>query len=537
MHLLNTSTIRLHEFPGNDILDYAILSHRWDEEEVSFRDMKDGKGPEMVGFEKIKGCCAQAASEGWQYVWIDSCCIDKSSSAELSEAINSMFRWYQDAQVCYAYLSDVPGNDVDPELPSSSFRHSIWFTRGWTLQELLAPSTVVFYNRDWIEIGTKSSLYDKIMSITAIKPLSQFQNASVAQKMSWASKRQTTRVEDMAYCLMGLFGVNMPPLYGEGENAFRRLQLEILGKEDDESIFVWNNQLSDNTGNTGLLAHSPAAFVDSGDVKMWTSGIERPPFTMTNKGLRMELRLIPLAHLSDFGFENMHKSLVLKGIHDVCLAPLHCKQHDDKIGLLLWPRISAHSKEPQFCRYPDQLVFWDGVAIEDYPMQVVYVKQPDSAGLRALGGISCCFWIKTRSLVEHGFSDSHRHSSPLDSSDWEFVDDGLRLSISHLTYRPKTYATIMFTNKSSDRFVLFLEVDSRGAAGANILIPLGNRPLEDITKTFANSREENGLPLCVDRISRGIRSGLRVDVVLRKERLDTGEKHNVVDITVREMKR
>src|ERR1700730_4941187 len=104
--------------------------------------MKDRTGPDMTGFAKIKGCCAQAASEGWQYVWIDSCCIDKSRSAEFSEAINSMFRWYRDAQVCYAYLPDVPGNDMDPELPGSAFQGSVWFKRGWTLQELLAPAMV-----------------------------------------------------------------------------------------------------------------------------------------------------------------------------------------------------------------------------------------------------------------------------------------------------------------------------------------------------------------------------------------------------------
>ena len=242
MHLLDTSKFELHEFQSNDIPDYAILSHRWSAEEVSFRDLQDRRGPGLAGFAKIKGCCAQAASDGWQYVWIDSCCIDKSSSAELSEAINSMFQWYRDAEVCYAYLADVPEDTDDPCSPDSFFRKSKWFTRGWTLQELLAPSTVVFFNRGWIEIGTKSSLYDTIVSITGIKHLANFEEACVAQKMSWASRRETTRLEDMAYCLMGLFGVNMPPLYGEGENAFRRLQLEILNKMDDESLFAWKEE-------------------------------------------------------------------------------------------------------------------------------------------------------------------------------------------------------------------------------------------------------------------------------------------------------
>jgi hypothetical protein len=220
MYLLDTSTFELHEFQDNDIPDYAILSHRWSGEEVAFHHLRDGRGSDMAGFAKIKGCCAQAASDGWQYAWIDSCCIDKSSSAELSEAINSMFRWYQNAEVCYTYLADVPEGTEDPCLPDSFFRKSRWFTRGWTIQELLAPSTVVFFNCNWVEIGTKSSLYDTIQSITGIKCLANLREACVAQKMSWVSSRETTRLEDMAYCLMGLFGVSMQPLYGEGENAF-----------------------------------------------------------------------------------------------------------------------------------------------------------------------------------------------------------------------------------------------------------------------------------------------------------------------------
>jgi hypothetical protein len=177
--------------------------------------------------------------------WIDSCCIDKTSSAELSEAINSMFRWYQNAQVCYAYLSDVPAiEDLDHYRKDSEFRRSKWFTRGWTLQELLAPEIVVFYNHDWVEIGTKALMSGVIRSITNIDRgflmgESEIKPACVAQKMSWASRRKTTRLEDTAYCLMGLFDVNMPLLYGEGEKAFYRLQLEIIKNSSDESIFAW----------------------------------------------------------------------------------------------------------------------------------------------------------------------------------------------------------------------------------------------------------------------------------------------------------
>jgi hypothetical protein len=149
-----------------------------------------------------------------------------------------MFLWYRDAQVCYVYLSDVDTADERNNI-DLQFRRSLLFSRGWTLQELLAPETLEFFDKNWIEIGTKYSLQERITKATGIKHLFNFKEACVATKMSWASKRKTTRQEDQAYCLMGLFGVNMPPLYGEGNNAFLRLQLEILSKTDDESIFAW----------------------------------------------------------------------------------------------------------------------------------------------------------------------------------------------------------------------------------------------------------------------------------------------------------
>jgi hypothetical protein len=291
---LNTSTLSLHEFVGDNIPSYAILSHRWEGEEVTFQDLQSGRGPEMAGYSKIRGCCAQAALHGFDYAWIDSCCIDKTSSSELSEAINSMFNWYRKAQVCYAYLRDVPAGGVgeDHLREGSLFRRSEWFTRGWTLQELLAPRSVVFFDRDWVDIGTRYSLRSLVSAITGVKDMDNFERACVAQKMSWASRRQTTRIEDQAYCLMGLFGVNMPPLYGEGSKAFYRLQLEILKGSDDESLFAWIDQgdYEDDLG-VGIFAPSPAAFSDSGNVMREWFDPEKPEFTMTNKGLRMELLL------------------------------------------------------------------------------------------------------------------------------------------------------------------------------------------------------------------------------------------------------
>jgi hypothetical protein len=334
MYLLNTSTYTLHEFQAGSIPNYAILSHRWEGEEVSFRDLQSGKGPELRSFAKVKGCCNQAAADSWEYVWIDSCCIDKSSSAELSEAINSMFKWYEEAQVCYVYLLDVPVEEEDPRSENSAFRRSEWFTRGWTLQELLAPSTVIFFNCEWTEIGTKWSLYNTITSITKIEPLIGFQTACIAQKMSWLSRRKTTRVEDMAYCMMGLFGVNMPPLYGEGWGAFARLQLEILNKSDDESIFAWEPYYEHD--NPSLLAARPFSFSQSGNVRAFDWISDRPCFSMTNKGLRLQLLLLELSG-GEF------------------LAPLNCKWNDSEHCLAI---CLERKKKNYFRRGKTGLIPW-----------------------------------------------------------------------------------------------------------------------------------------------------------------------------------
>jgi hypothetical protein len=189
------------------------------------------------GYAKIVGLCKKAAEDGYTYCWVDTACIDKTSSAELSEAINSMYRWYQRAAVCYVCLEDLL------ELSAARFATSRWFTRGWTLQELIAPVMVEFYDASWKEYGTRTSQHFEIATITGIDPdvlvgedTSVF---NVATKMSWAARKTTNRVEDEAYCLMGLFQVNMPLLYGEGRRAFRRLQEEIIRAREDYSIFVW----------------------------------------------------------------------------------------------------------------------------------------------------------------------------------------------------------------------------------------------------------------------------------------------------------
>lgn len=199
------------------------------------------------GWDKITKACAHAASQGSKYIWIDTCCIDKSDISELSEAINSMFRWYQSATKCYAYLADVADvslpKDGEPGEDASIFRASRWFTRGWTLQELLAPNVLEFLDCEWNVIGSRDDWAIEIEKATGIQRqhLTEFRYCCLATKLSWAANRQTTRIEDQSYSLLGLLGVHMPLIYGEGEKAFIRLQHELIRTYNDESIFVWNS--------------------------------------------------------------------------------------------------------------------------------------------------------------------------------------------------------------------------------------------------------------------------------------------------------
>ena len=317
MRLLHTQTLELGEFFENATPAYAILSHTWEQEEVLYQDMQGPDAKQKAGYIKIRRCCEQAARDGYEYVWIDTCCIDKGSSAELSEAINSMYVWYKNAKTCYAYLADVEPTDKPiPELshlPRSkeSFKKSKWFTRGWTLQELIAPAKVEFYARDWVPFGAKSDLdlHSAISEVTGIDEVMltggrNLREVSIAKKMSWASKRVTTRTEDIAYCLIGIFGVNLPLLYGEGERAFIRLQEEIMRSSDDQSLFAWTleydleynllHSSNEKTHSTlrGFLARSPAAFEHSRNVVPYRNWEVSRPYSMTNQGLCMELPVI-----------------------------------------------------------------------------------------------------------------------------------------------------------------------------------------------------------------------------------------------------
>jgi tetratricopeptide (TPR) repeat protein len=221
-------------FTDNKIPLYAILSHTWgpDSDEVKYKDIMKKRGTEKPGYEKLRFCAEQAKRDGLLYFWIDTCCINKSNDAELSEAIRSMFRWYASATKCYVYLSDVPDPNDPISTVESAFAKSRWFTRGWTLQELIAPKSVEFFSWNGESLGHRESKVEQLHEITQIHTEAlqgeSMDKFSVADRKSWAKNRKTTREEDAAYCLLGIFGIHIPIMYGEGnENAMTRLDEQI----------------------------------------------------------------------------------------------------------------------------------------------------------------------------------------------------------------------------------------------------------------------------------------------------------------------
>jgi hypothetical protein len=558
MRLLNTSTIQFCEFHGSQVPYYAILSHTWGEEEVSFDEMQDGKGKDKAGYEKIADCCALAASDGWDYVWIDTCCINKNSSAELSEAINSMFQWYREAQVCYAYLADVPSDCKGYHTVNAAVRRSRWFTRGWTLQELLAPATVIFLNESWVEIGTKSSFADLISSVTGIahSDMANFREANAAVKMSWAANRETTRTEDIAYCLMGLFGVNMPLLYGEGRNAFIRLQLEILRMSDDETIFAWEGETA---SNTGLLALSPASFRNCENIGQIIFDKERPEYYMTNKGLRMGLLLWRRTAITTGDGQGSGK--------EVYVAPLNCtrnpsghpvaihlkKDEADKVGVTngftrysprsgvslvtveitqdlsgsTSRRVSGPTNRTLLSDTGRSVCYADGSAYVFEPVmrRTVYVKQPDIYLDSRLNYSPRRFTIRypasrctiSEVRLRSGLA-SWEEGEPGESRIWlDSVDEAAVMTFRthHKRYREESFAVLL--RKLPD-----------DSAGVDIATPATYQDLSEILDLFKEQMNEG---LRTDRIAKYLKTGVLVSVALRP-RAVSGVKQFLVVVSL-----
>jgi hypothetical protein len=320
MRLIDVRDFSLHTFYGDATPPYAILSHTWlqADEEVTFAaitDVTNTAWRRLPGAQKIIFTCKQAAVHGLRYAWIDTCCIDKSNSVELSEAINSMFRWYQQSVKCYVYLTDVR------EHTDTQIARSWWWSRAWTLQELVAPRVVIFYDMNGQKIGTKADLTELIASRfnidceTLEHPHTIFVK-SVAQRMSWAAHRKATRIEDQAYSLLGIFEVNMTMQYGEGMLAFTRLQEMILQKSNDQTLFTWglnahpieetleafrreNGERIHTRYRTdgdvlawhenGMFADNPAQFAETGGVIFHSAHALTSHVGEVNGALRMDL--------------------------------------------------------------------------------------------------------------------------------------------------------------------------------------------------------------------------------------------------------
>ncbi|KAI6028861.1 hypothetical protein F5J12DRAFT_398310 [Pisolithus orientalis] len=336
-------------------MDYCILSHRWTTE-VTYEEMESLTKIEnkneirsRSGYQKILRCCERTQCDGLGLLWIDTCCVDFSNVPETSDVINSMFQLYQNSKYCYAYLHDtsVFPTRRDDKMFGRFDGWPEWFSRGWTLQELIAPENLRFFNKDWEYVGDKRSLAPKLAEITKVPVrvlrdgLSSY-HPSAAQVISWAADRRTLCVEDRAYSLLGLLDVNMPVLYGEGKRAFLRLQLEVMRMSNDQSIFAWKHSVTCSVRWTGgVLADDPIFFRDCHDVikmepkefyeglsLLWESDAKGlvtsqgdegiPAFIVTNGAIQIRLPLLPYY-----------------GCPSVFLAALACRKENDPLPVTI----------------------------------------------------------------------------------------------------------------------------------------------------------------------------------------------------------
>lgn len=381
MYLLDTNKQELHQFQdASKVEGYAILSHTWHPlgEEILFKHVESRSFPDkcLKGIDKVVGCCWQAKQDGLNWVWIDTCCIDQSSSAELSEAINSMFQIYMKCTRCYVYLSDVH-TDQGADAPNSSFRSSKWFTRGWTLQELIAPSSVEFFTSDWRRIGDRHSMAKIIEEITGIesdilcgvRPVSDL---PIAKAMSYTASRRTTRTEDNAYSLLGLFSVNMPTIYGEGDHAFSRLQYEIMARSPAHSLLAWKDTRLDEPSS--VLASRPSYFAKSRNVVDIPYGIFARAWNLQGQPVGFQKGPLGLqAILPIFDVVGGHGIDAIMVIACKVVDPVHQRQHT--VGLAL-----ARRGDHFFRPYQDVLINVDCLAYLNVPWSCKSITLADRDG-------------------------------------------------------------------------------------------------------------------------------------------------------------
>lgn len=469
MRLLSVRSLQLEQFNDEDVYPrYAILSHTWGEEEVTLPDLQREDVAQMKGYIKIQKSCECARMDGLGYIWIDTCCIDKSSSAELSEAINSMFNWYERSARCYAYLEDVqkPRDAVDDaehrEVLSSRLKKSRYWTRGWTLQELIAPGEVWFFYESWEFIGTRKDLSSDIAKITTIDKdvltrtkfdvRSELELKSIAQRMSWVANRKTTRKEDLAYCLLGIFDINMPLLYGEGiQKAFRRLQEGIMRTSTDQTILAWNTMSYDETG---ALAPHPKNFASCGDL-VAVPDLERAS-ELTNLGLRINVRMVETRHINE-----IYAILACRHQDDffrLVALPL-CRQarslragssgsfeRNPLAPLFPWPIINTDIQKPTFqtvylSTTPMSNVTWNPFHWSQ-PQHVLLVGWPKDTSIIALPAERWNSTSRTMNFRDPGASD---------------VSGAFAITITPVNAQPVTFG-LGFSNDEVSNVQLFSEV-------------------------------------------------------------------------------
>ena len=379
MRLINTKTYLIEKF--DDPSDapssgYAILSHTWTlkpHKELELEDIRTAgtdraKADLVQRNPKTQETCKLAQTSALSHAWIDTICIDQNSSSDKSEAINAMYRYYQNAKICFTHLFDVDGHgitltDPNPNQPDTDdmeavrkeFTDARWFSRGWTLQELLAPPQLWFYDKNWNLLGSRDELCNTIASITRIEPAvlqdaQQMWDCSIAKRMSWAAGRKTRRPEDKAYSLLGIFGVNMPMIYGEGDRAFIRLQEEIIKISDDHSLFTWST--SEDRNNSALLARSPDSFKGCTNITRELLRTGDYPYSVNNRGISMRLNLVCWST-------------------DVYIAPINCirqptqqqsgTQHKESLQLGLF--LKREKENDKFIR-----IAFEGKDIYEFPL-------------------------------------------------------------------------------------------------------------------------------------------------------------------------
>lgn len=401
-----------------------------------------------------------------------------------------MFQWYRDAEICYAYLEDVTARELAEDPFSACFTKSRWFTRGWTLQELIAPPRLLFFGGDWQEIGSRSKLVNLVAKTTGIDAAlfdhGTLGKYSIAQRMSWAARRHTTRVEDEAYCLMGLFSVTMPLVYGEGKMAFTRLQEEIMRRSDDQSIFAWTSSAPHPVNHTGMLADSPADFAESGHIKRVEQERRLPPYAITNKGIQIHLPLIlpeanytlPMARAG--GGSGVR--LAFTPSSTLAVLSCHTSGSNNRIGIYL---DRTHPLQPYY-RSDHSLGLVSVPAAdaeENATLETILVRVSEPRDEKPLWPTrrdEQLIIVKSLPAADSGFRLARTLPDPGGKSSWATSESGvMAIRLDKSDYRRR--ASLLFTNEARANFCLFLE-PSENTVVTSLLSGLSDEAVKDFER-------------------------------------------------------